>query len=104
MGKLLAQRQGDVIFILGVKIPEGAKKLDHKVIAEGEITGHKHEISEGKADLYEKDGVLYMRVESEEVIVDHPEHKEQIVKKGDIEIDFPQEYDYIAEESRRLQD
>lgn len=55
MAKLKIYRQGDVLF---VKVRGFGKrklrKLDHKVIAEGEETGHKHEIIEDNAVLYQE--------------------------------------------------
>jgi len=51
-------RQGDVILTPVPKI-EGEKK-PHLTLAEGEVTGHSHQIIEGQAELYEKDGTLYL--------------------------------------------
>jgi len=53
-------RQGDVI-LLPVQQNQG-QKLSHLTLAEGEVTGHKHRISEGQAELYEEDDPLYLRV------------------------------------------
>jgi len=45
-----AIRQGDVI-LLPVQQVEG-EKIPHLTLAEGEVTGHKHCITEDKAKLY----------------------------------------------------
>jgi hypothetical protein len=44
-------RQGDVI-LLPTQTLEG-QLLPHLTLAEGEVTGHKHRISDGQAELYE---------------------------------------------------
>lgn len=48
-----------------------AQKLSHLTLAESEVTGHKHLISEGQAELSEKDGILYLRVLSEMALLTH---------------------------------
>lgn len=68
------------------------KKLDHLVLAFGEATGHKHEIVEGDAELYEEDGTLYLVVKSEEAKVAHPEHEPIAIKKGTYKIDHQREH------------
>ena len=73
-------RQGEVILKRVQSVPKGAKKLSHLVLAEGEITGHKHEIRNGNAELFEKDGTLFLRVHDEEVTIVHPEHKPNTIK------------------------
>ncbi len=55
-----AIRQGDVIS-LPVQQVEG-QKIPHLTLAKGEVTGHKHCLTEVKAELYEKDSTFYLRV------------------------------------------
>jgi len=98
-----AIRQGDVVIILNQKIPKGAKKLDHKILAYGEVTGHKHQIKKGKAELYEKDGTLYLKVE-DKAIVTHEQHPELEVPAGEHKIMIPQEFDYIEMIERQVID
>lgn len=69
-------RQGDVLLTpaspgetsLGTKQP-------HLVLVYGEVTGHKHQITDGQAELYEKNGVLFLQVFSETATLSHEEHK-----------------------------
>jgi len=68
------------------------KKLNHSILAEGEATGHKHEVVEGEIDLFEVEGTLYLRVKSEEAKLAHPEHKTIAIQKGTYEIDHQREY------------
>lgn len=83
-------RHGDVLISKVEKVH--GKKLDHLVLAEGEVTGHAHRITAGEAELYEEKGVLYLRVNSEEASLTHEEHKEILLPKGDYEIKIQREY------------
>lgn len=95
-------QQGDVL-IKKVETIKG-KKLKHLTLAQGEKTGHHHTITEGEAELYEENGVLYLRVKSEEATLTHQEHKPIVIEKGDYEIGIVQEYDHFTEEARRVED
>jgi hypothetical protein len=93
-------RQGDVILTSIQKID--GKQLPHLVLAEGEVTGHKHRINEGKAELYEKDGTLYLRVLSETATLTHEEHKPIQIPQGDWMVKIQREYEpqgwrYVAD-------
>lgn len=93
-------RQGDVI-LLPVQQSEG-KKQSHLTLAEGEVTGHKHRIAEGQAQLYEKDGTLYLRVISETALLTHEEHKAISIPQGNWTIRIQREYEpegwrYVAD-------
>lgn len=93
--KMVAFRHGDLI-ITEVKEVEknryGVKKLDHLILAFGEASGHKHEITEGKAELFEEDGTLYLKVESEEAVLTHPEHNSIKIPKGAYQVEHQREY------------
>ena len=95
-------QQGDVIIekIKGIK----GKKLNHLVLAEGKVTGHKHEITKGEADLYEDNGTLYLRVKSDTAELTHQEHNTIVLPKGDYMVRKVREYDHFAEEARNVQD
>ena len=68
-------RQGDVLMAVADEIPEGARKLPHCTLAEGELTGHSHRVAEPEAaELFEKDGVLYLSVKAQSATVVHDEH------------------------------
>lgn len=101
-------RQGDVI-LLSLKQtdstadPENVgKRLPHLTLAEGEVTGHSHRISEGQAELYEKDGTLYLRVLSETATLTHEEHKAIQIPQGSWIVRIQREYEpegwrYVAD-------
>lgn len=95
-------QQGDVILerIEEVK----GEKLGHLVLAEGEVTGHAHVITEGEAELYEDNGTLYLWVNSENALLTHEEHKTIEVPKGNWKIRKVREYDHFAEEARNVKD
>lgn len=71
---------------------KGMKKLKHLTLAEGEVTGHAHRITDGEAELYEHEGILYLRVKSESASLTHEEHKTIELPKGDYEINIQREY------------
>ncbi len=93
-------RQGDVI-LLPVQQIEG-QKLSHLTLAEGEVTGHLHRISEGEAELSEKDGTLYLRVLSETALLTHEEHHAIAIPQGNWMVKIQREYEpqgwrYVAD-------
>ncbi len=65
-------RQGDVL-LFPVKQADG-QKLEHLTLVEGEVTGHKHHIAEGEAELYAENTELYLRVVSNEAVLEHEKH------------------------------
>ena len=95
--------QGDV-YLLKVSIPATAKLVTTtNVIAKGEATGHAH-TAEGDVEIYERNGTMYLRVGSTGGTIQHQEHELVTLTPGDYEIGIVQEYDYFAEEARRVQD
>lgn len=95
-------QQGDVLIfkIEGVK----GKKLNHLTLAKGEATGHHHTITEGEAELFEENGTLYLRVNSDEAKVTHQEHGTVTLPKGDYQIGIIKEYDHFSEEAKNVRD
>jgi hypothetical protein len=93
-------RQGDVI-LLPVEQVEG-KNLSHLTLAEGEVTGHRHRISQGQAQLYENEGILYLRVLSDMATLTHEEHHALQIPQGNWMIRIQREYEpqgwrYVAD-------
>jgi hypothetical protein len=83
--------------------PKDRKKLDHRILAHGEATGHKHEALEGT--LYaDDDGNLFLVADPETTTVRHEEHKPVKVPAVNNEVGRVQEYDHFAEEARSVQD
>lgn len=100
--EIMLIQQGDVLIKKVAEIK--GKKLNHLTLAQGESTGHHHTITEGGAELYEDNGVLYLRVNSEEATLTHQEHNSVVIEKGDYEIGIVQEFDHLTEETRNVSD
>ncbi len=83
-------RQGDVILMPVSEIT--GKKLAHLTLAEGEVTGHSHRISNGEAELYDKDGTLYLRILSKKATLSHEEHEALPIPQGNWEVRIQREY------------
>ncbi len=73
--------QGDVI-LLPVQQVEG-QKIPHLTLVEGEITSHKHCITEVKAELSKKDSTLYLRVISGSALLAYEKHKAISIPQSD---------------------
>lgn len=84
-------RQGDVILIPQTTSIAGTR-LSHLTLAEGEVTGHRHRISNGQAELYERDGTLYLKVLSPTATLTHEEHNAVQVPQGNWMIRIQREY------------
>ena len=103
----LEYRQGDVGMDRINTIPEEAKiqKKGRIVLAEGEVTGHCHEVATEDLDhvtLYELDGKFYLSVKEMPAIITHQEHAPITLPVGNYEV-VPQR-EYTPEEVRRVQD
>lgn len=103
MNKKVFYQQGDVIIKRIVTIPRG-ERLSHLTLAKGEATGHHHTITEGDASLHEREGTLYLKVESENAILTHQEHNPITIEKGDYQIGIVKEYDHLLQEERNVAD
>ncbi len=86
-------RHGDVIIVGVDNIPAGAQKLAHLTLAEGEVTGHAHRITDGTAALFSFDAKTYLRIQSELATLSHEEHKALQLPRGEYEILIQREYD-----------
>ena len=96
-------QQGDVI-LNSVDYEIKGKKLDHLVLAEGEATGHRHQLVDGLGQLIMMDKIMHLQVFSETALLKHEEHKPIIVPKGNWKINIVREYDPFEEEIRRVRD
>ena len=95
------KRQGDLLIVKVQKIPEDAVKVKNRVLAEGEATGHMHELDLG--EVYEKNGVLYFKVpEGETATLNHQEHGAMTFETGEYKVIRQREYEprsfrYVAD-------
>lgn len=96
-------RQGDVYLVAIDSIPRGKCSPRRPVLAEGEITGHAHRISDPTAaEVFECDDELYMNVVGDTATVVHEEHGPITVPHGTYEIRIQREY--TPQEIRRVVD
>ena len=95
-------QQGDVILIPVLAIPKSANAVAGNVLAEGEATGHRHQARQ-RVDLFERNGVRYLRALGETEIV-HEEHRSICIPGGTYEVRIVREWDHFAEEARAVQD
>ena len=86
-------RQGDVMIQAVDAMPQGSTRRKNLVLAEGEKTGHKHQVAEvDAAELFEKDGTMYLTVKEDSATVVHNEHKPIALKKGIYRVWVQREY------------
>ena len=84
-------RQGDLLVKKIKEIPEGAVKQNHRILAEGEATGHIHELDLG--EVYEKNGTLYFRVPEGNIsTLNHQEHGALTFEPGIYQVKKQREY------------
>ncbi|MFM7192343.1 MAG: hypothetical protein ACKOX2_16245, partial [Microcystaceae cyanobacterium] len=106
--KILGIRQGDVLIMPlteaiahwvdhDITLPfwrdPSFQKCPDLVLAIGQSTGHQHRISQGKADLYQRQGIHYLRVLSAQVVLTHPEHQAITIPQGNWVVRRQREYD-----------
>lgn len=95
------KRQGDLLIIKVTEIPQKAIKQSTRVLAEGEATGHRHQLTMG--EVYEKNQDLYFEIkEDHRAILTHPEHKAIVFTPGKYRVIRQREYEpegwrYVAD-------
>lgn len=91
----MQMRQGDVLVEKVEAIPTGAERVmagaRGYVLAEGEATGHAHTIAPEYGELYEKEGVLYLKIEADAPLV-HQEHATVTLPRGTYRVKRQVEY------------
>jgi hypothetical protein len=95
-------RQGDV-FIVPIKKFPGGLRSRRPILAEGEVTGHAHRLSDPvSAQVYGDSDGLYLQVTADSATVVHEEHGPITVPKGTYQIRIQREYH--PKEIRRVVD
>ena len=97
-------QQGDVLLIQTDESIKNGKELTHLTLAEGEVTGHSHQIVSGIATLIAIGDKRILNVLSDYAKLKHQEHKEIDIPKGKYEVRIVKEYDHFSEETRRVAD
>ena len=97
-------QQGDVLFIPVEKKPDNLQVKADKIVAEGEATGHMHQVIDENATVYvNKNGEIYLEA-SEGATVTHQEHHKVTVPAGNYEIKIVREYDPLEDEVHKVCD
>lgn len=79
------------------------KKIEGKILAEGEATGHAHKLQ--YSDVYEVSPTLRtFIVYRDDEMVTHEEHKPISIPKGEMNAGRVLEYDHFEEEARQVVD
>lgn len=89
-------RQGDVLVKKIEKLPEGLKEKD-KVIAYGEVTGHKHQFKTEQVLVFENAEHNQFLDVKQESILEHDTHKQVILPKGKYEVVIQREFDVLQQ-------
>ncbi|MFN0052804.1 MAG: hypothetical protein ACKV0T_11475 [Planctomycetales bacterium] len=86
-------RHGDILVARVEEVPEGARRLHHLVLAEGELTGHSHRIAErGQATLYESQRTMFVSVTADYATLVHQEHGPIRLRTGTYRVWRQREY------------
>ena len=96
-------QQGDVI-LKEVDYEIEGQELNHLILAEGEATGHSHQLINGIGKLIMMDKILHLKIFSDTALLKHEEHAPIELKKGNYVIHRVNEYDHFLEESRQVRD
>ena len=100
-------QQGDVLLVKVDSIPlEAIEKVRSErgiVLAEGEVTGHAHVITDHDVKMFVAGPMIFLSVTKPSKIL-HEEHKAIAVPEGIYEVRKVQEYDHFAEEARNVTD
>ena len=97
------RRQGDLLIVKVKKIPKDGVKQKNRVLAEGEVTGHFHELDLG--EVYEQDGILYFRIDGDNPAnLNHPEHKTIVFEPGEYKVIRQREYEPRSKGWRNVSD
>lgn len=79
------------------------KKLDHLILAEGEVTGHAHRAGTGTL-LEDVNGALVLDTRAGATTITHEEHGEITVSPCEWDVAIVQEFDHAAEAARNVED
>lgn len=99
-------QQGDVILRRITKIPTTAVLKQHGgkiILAHGEVTGHHHAVEDADAELIAEGERMLLRI-TKTTQLTHQEHGPISLSPGLYEIGRVQEFDYISQITRPVQD
>lgn len=100
-------QQGDCLFkSTTVAKKDFGKKLNHLILQQSDVSGHKHQCYKGDCVLYESKNKdeFYLEVKSDFAFIKHEEHKDIKLPKGKYFVYGVKEFDPFEEEIRRVRD
>jgi hypothetical protein len=98
----MMKRQGDLLILKVDRIPDQIPVKSDRVLAEGEVTGHFHELDLG--EVYEIGDTMFFRVPGDKVAtLNHPEHGPATFEPGEYQVIRQREYEPKAI-PRRVED
>lgn len=89
--KKIQYRHGDLLLESIGEIPAKTKLKKDKILLEGEITGHMHEVI-GEAKVYETAKKIYLEVLHKSRLI-HPEHSTIELNPGKYKVTRQREFD-----------
>ena len=96
-------RQGDLLIRKVPSIPKTAIPTSTNIIAEGEKTGHNHELK-GSHQVFEMlDKQLYFEAK-QDVILKHPDHNTLDIPKGRYIVEHQRRYDPFEDTQEEVMD
>ena len=105
---MIQQQQGDIWIQEIESLPTGTTLKNNEerlVLAKGE-THHKHQLvidNDNDAEVYEMGGSTFLDVKNDCTLA-HEEHAAQLIKTGIYKVGHISEYDYHAEETKKVLD
>jgi hypothetical protein len=86
-------RHGDVLIQKVSRLPKAVKRLTHRTLAHGELTGHSHQIREHEGvELWQSDSELFVQVAGQRATVVHQEHAPIELPRGTYRVWRQREY------------
>lgn len=95
-------RQGDLLIVPLTKFPDGLKKSKNKIVAYGEVTGHKHQVRGSGAAVLEVSADEKYVDATDEWTLHHDEH--DTIKFGAGKFEIRRQREYTPEEIRMVVD
>lgn len=103
----LLYRHGDLLIKRISKLPPNVKPTNNTVLAEGEVTGHRHQLVGQRVQVYENaEGQKYFTIgqSSSPAELVHEEHKKIEIEEGVYVVVQEREFNPFEEAIRRVAD
>lgn len=90
-----AYRQGDVLVLCDAELPKDVVLQPTPVLAEGEVTGHRHQVTEGRVRYFLSPKLqrAFLAVDSPHALLTHEEHGPVSLPKGTYEVRIQREHE-----------